>query len=95
MIADFETKEILSSDFFDGRIHDFKLFKESGAAVQPHVLVPADAGCSGNHKNSRIPFKRKKNCPLSEEEKKADGDLSKKRMTVEHISRKLKIFRIL
>ena len=39
-----------------------------------------------------IPFKRKKNCPLSEEEKKANGDLSKQRITVEHIFRKLKIF---
>ncbi len=79
-------------------MHDFRLFKESGTAVQPHVLILADAGYQGItkiHKNSRIPFKRKKNCPLSEEEKKVNGDLSKQRTTVEHIFRKLKTFRIL
>jgi hypothetical protein len=67
IIADFETGKILSSDFCNGRTHDFRLFKESGAAVQPHVLILADAGYQGIskiHKNSRTPFKRKKNCPL-------------------------------
>lgn len=98
IIADFETGEILSSDFCNGRTHDFRLFKESGAAVQPHVLILADAGYQGIskiHKSSGTPFKRKKNCPLSEEERKENRDLSKQRITVEHIFRKLKIFRIL
>ncbi len=97
IIADVETGEILSSNFCDGRTHDFRLFKESGTAVQPHVLILADAGCQGIskiNKNSRTPFKRKKGCPLSEEEKKESRDLSKQRITVEHIFRKLKIFRI-
>ncbi|MGX9728963.1 MAG: transposase family protein [Candidatus Electronema sp. VV] len=47
------------------------------------------------HKNSGTPFKRKKNSTLSEEEKAANRDLSKKRITVEHIFRRLKVFRIL
>ena len=79
-------------------MHDFRLFKESGTAVQPHVFILADAGCQGIskiHKNSRTPFKRKNGCPLSEEEKKESRDLSKQRITVEHIFRKLKIFRII
>jgi len=66
--------------------------------VQPHVLILADAGYQGIakiHKNSRIPFKRKKNCPLSEEEKKKNRELSKQRILVEHIFRKIKISRIL
>ncbi len=97
IVIDFEAGEILSSDFCHGRMHDFRLFKESRAAVQPHILILADAGYQGIakiHKNSRIPFKRKKNSPLSEEEKKVNGDLSKQRITVEYIFRKLKIFRI-
>jgi len=98
IIVDFETVEILSSDFCNGRTNDFRLFKESGAAVQPHVLILADEGYQGIskiHKNSRTPFKRKKNYPLSEEERKENRDLLKQRITVEHIFRKLKIFRIL
>jgi len=66
--------------------------------VQPHVLILADSGYQGIakiHKNSRTPFKRKKNCPLSEEEKKKNRELSKQRILVEHIFRKIKIFRIL
>jgi len=66
--------------------------------VRPHVLILADAGYQGIvkiHKNSRTPFKRKKNCPLSEEEKEKNRVLSKQRITVEHIFRKMKIFRIL
>jgi hypothetical protein len=62
------------------------LFKESGAALQPHVLILADAGYQGIakiHKNSRTPFKKKKNCRPSEEEKAENRKLSKKRMKVE------------
>jgi transposase len=93
---EFEAGEILSSDFCDGRTHDFRLFKESGATVQPHVLILADAGYQGIATIQKTAefrsFKRKKNCPLSEEEKKVNRDLSKQRITVEHIFRKLKIF---
>ena len=85
--VDFEAGEILSSDFFH-ETHDFRLFKESGAAVQAYVLILADADAQGIakiHKNSRIPFKRKKSCPLSEKDKKVNRDLSKQRTAVEHI----------
>ncbi len=87
IVIDVEAGGIFSSDFFDGRTHDFRLFKESGAVLPPHVLI-ADTGCQGIakiHKNSRTPFKRKKNCPLSEGEKPANRALSKQRITVEHI----------
>ncbi len=98
IVVYFEAGEILSSDFCHRRMHDFRMCKESWTAVQPHVLILADAGYQGIakiHKNSRIRFKRKKNCPLSEEGKEVNGDLSKQRIIVEHIFRKLKIFRIL
>ena len=61
--------------------------------MQPHVLILADAGYQGIakiHKNSRTPFKKKKNCRLSEEEKAENRKLSKKRMKVEHIFRILR-----
>ncbi len=54
--------------------------------MQPHVLILADAGYQGIakiHKNSRMPFKKKKNCRPSEEEKAENRKLSKKRMKVE------------
>ena len=97
-MVDLETEEILSSDFCDGRTHDFRLFKESRTDVHPHVLIIADSGYQGIakiHKNSIIPFKRKKNSLLSEEKKKENRKLAKQRIIVEHIFRKIKIFRIL
>jgi hypothetical protein len=47
------------------------------------------------HKNSRTPFKRKKNLPLSKEEKAENRELSRKHIKVFNISRKLKALRIL
>ena len=57
----------------------------------------ADSGYQGivsYHKNSVIPIKKKKGKQLSKEEKGFNHQLSKQRISVEHVIRRCKIFRI-
>lgn len=89
-----KTGKILSAAFCTGRRHDFQLFKESGAKLPPHALLLADAGYQGVaeiHPNSQTPAKKTKLHPLDKEQKL----LSRKRIVIEHIFRKLKVFRML
>ena len=47
------------------------------------------------HTNSRIPKKKPRGSKLNYEDKKNNQDLAKVRVVVEHINRKLKVFKIL
>ena len=47
------------------------------------------------HPNSQTPVKKSKLHPLSQEQKASNRTLSRKRILIENIIRKLKIFRIL
>lgn len=47
------------------------------------------------HKNSRTPSKKRKKEKLTPEQKKANRQLAQQRIIIEHIHRRLKIFRIL
>jgi hypothetical protein len=92
-----KTGRILSSAFCAGRKHDFQLFKESGIELPPHVLLLADAGYQGVakiHPNSLTPIKKKLHL-LDKEQKAGNRELSRKRIVIEHIFCKLKVFRIL
>ena len=85
-------------DFCHGSQHDFQLFKQSRSAVSERICILADAGYQGLvclHPNSQTPAKKSKLHPLSAEQKFANRKLSKKRILIENIIRKLKIFRIL
>jgi hypothetical protein len=81
-----------------GRTHDFKLFKNSGVKFGSLMKVIADKGYQGIakiHKLSETPIKKKKGKKLTKEEKKYNRQLNRLRITVEHINRRLKIFKIL
>jgi DDE superfamily endonuclease len=80
-----------------GRIHDFRLFKESKTAMLPSIKSLTDSGYQGIqkiHANSVKPIKGTKKKPLSKEDKKHNHEVGSKRVMVEHIIRKLKIFKI-
>ena len=47
------------------------------------------------HTNSQIPFKKTKRHPLTPEQRASNRALSRKRIVIENIIRRLKIFRIL
>jgi hypothetical protein len=77
-------------------VHDFRIWKESQIYIKIELI--ADKGYQGIkkiHENSRIPIKKTKGNSLTEEEKKFNQQLAKERIIVEHVNRKLKIFRIL
>ena len=98
MIADLNTEQLLATDFCIGSQHDFQLFKESRTAISCQTCALADAGYQGLaslHANSQTPAKKTKLHPLNEEQKASNRALSKVRILIENIIRKLKIFRIL
>lgn len=81
-----------------GRMHDFRLFKESKTHLHPEVPWKTDSGYQGIqrlHQRSDVPCKRSKKKPLIQEQKAYNRSLASERVLVEHVIRKLKIFRLL
>ena len=97
-MADQKTAYIVATAFASGSKHDFQLFKDDQVELAEHICMLADAGYQGLadlHKNSRTPFKKSKLHPLTERQKRRNRSLARKRIVIEHIFRKLKVFRIL
>ena len=90
--------EIICTAHGKGREHDFKIFKNSNFRLTEDIECLGDKGYQGIeklHVNSRIPKKKPRGGKLSHEEKKSNQNLAKARVVVEHINRKLKVFKIL
>jgi hypothetical protein len=88
----------MATAFASGNKHDFQLFKDSQCTLANQICALADAGyqgLAGIHSNCQIPAKKSKLHPLTQEQKRANRLLSKRRILIENIIRKLKIFRIL
>ena len=67
-------------------------------ALHSETQCLADSGYLGlkkRHENSRLPSKRSKLHPLTDEQKADNRQLSRERFVIEHIIRSVKIFRIL
>ena len=80
-----------------GRVHDFKMFKDSKVQIHPAKLLLADLGYQGIrkiHPNSQIPIKRKKKQQLEPTDKKYNRQRASVRCPIEHVNRRGKIFRI-
>lgn len=78
-------------------MHDFALYKPS--KVEPHesLEVLADSGYRGLsklHARSKTPHKKPRKSELSGEQKQSNRELAGRRVVVEHVIRRLKIFRI-
>ena len=98
MIANPKTTEIVATAFTYGSKHDFQLFKDDQTNIAEHIRVLADAGYQGLaelHENCQTPFKKSKYHPLTKMQKQRNRTLARKRIVIEHIFRKLKVFRIL
>lgn len=97
-MADLETQEILTTSFCSGRENDFQLFRRGHYAVSEQICLLADAGYQGLtklHPNSQTPAKSSKLHPLDKQQKASNRALRQKRILIENIIRKLKVFRIL
>jgi transposase len=93
-----KTKEILCITVRKGRVHDFRVWKESRVDIGGKTELLADKGYQGIkniHPHSRTPIKKTKKKSLNKEQKQFNKQLAKERIVVEHVHRRLKIFRIL
>jgi hypothetical protein len=93
-----KTLEILATSFSNGKKHDFRLYKESKVLIPSTTKVGADSGYQGIahiHSNSVIPHKGTKKKPLTKDQKKFNHQHSSKRIHVEHVIGKVKVFKIL
>lgn len=88
----------MSTSFSQGKKHDFKLYKDSSIKFNSNTLLTLDKGYQGikkYHNNVKIPKKNTKNNPISKEDKLLNKEINSKRVIVEHIFGKLKLFKIL
>jgi hypothetical protein len=80
-----------------GSEHDFKVYKDTiGEDVSNSIPVDADLGYLGiqaYHRNSFIPIKRSKNHQVTEEEKEYNKGLARRRVVIEHINCRIKVFK--
>jgi len=74
------------------------LFKRYRIPLQPEQLCLADKGYQGIaklHPNSLTPIKKPRKAKLGRAERQSNRLLGRLRVVVEHVNRRLKIFRIL
>lgn len=93
-----DSQEIIATFFGKGKTHDYKLYEKSGVKFAKEVGIKADSGYQGlqkKHAKVLLPKKKSKLKKLTKEEKRANRELARKRIRVENVIRRLKIFRIL
>jgi hypothetical protein len=93
-----DTEEIIATFFGKGKTHDYKLYQKSQVKLGKEVRLRGDLGYWGLQTqclNVILPKKNSKLHQLSKAEKKANRELASKRVKVENVIRRLKIFRIL
>jgi hypothetical protein len=81
-----------------GSVHDFEIFKQSGVHLLDGILLVGDKGFQGIcalHPFSLTPYKKPKNGMLTAEQKAFNSSLSKFRIFIEHVNRRIKRFKIL
>jgi IS5 family transposase len=81
-----------------GKTHDFKLFKDELIGIDELIQILGDSGYQGIiefHENSKTPVKKRKNRELTAEEKKYNRELSKTRIVIENVNRRIKRFKIM
>lgn len=96
-MIELETGQIICTAFSKGKTHDFKLLKRSHLPLRSSQLCLADKGYQGmgkRHSGACIPTKKPRKKALSEAEKQHNRALARWRVRVEHVIRRLKIFRM-
>ena len=93
-----KTGKIICLAHEKGKTHDFKLFKNSKVKFHKLLKIIADKGYQGIakiHELSKTPIKKPRNEKLTKEQKQYNRQLNRLRIAVEHVNRRLKIFKIL
>jgi IS5 family transposase len=98
LLVDKKSRRVLCVHVAEGKVHDLKVFRGSGLNIDSDTLILADKGYLGigkDHPASRTPHRKPRNGKLSAEQKQHNRVLARLRMGVEHVIRRLKVFRIL
>jgi transposase len=98
VVVDGRSKQVICTAHGRGPTHDFALYKQSRLDLHESLELLADSGYQGLsklHDKSRTPKKRSKKHQLTKDERRANRELSRRRIVVENVIRSLKIFRIL
>jgi hypothetical protein len=98
IIIEEDSGQITATFFGKGRMHDYKLFQLSRVRLGKHLKLRADLGYWGLQSETEkaiLPLKNSKLHRLSKAEKKLNRELAKRRVKVENVIRRLKVFRIL
>lgn len=98
VVIDVSTRMILCVATAFGSMHDLTLFRQSGVQIHPETALIGDAGYQGirqHHGHSVTPHKATKKAPLTPEQRQQNRELASTRLRVEHVIRRLKIFRVL
>jgi len=98
IVVDLSDFQIICTAYGNGKQHDFNLFKASGVHFNEQTQALADKGYQGLqklHANSQIPIKKPKGGSLSADDKLFNRQLARQRILIEHVNRRLKVFKIL
>ena len=90
VVVDKKSKQVICTNFSNGKKHDFKLFKESRVRWRKETKALTDTGYTGIHKiqsTTRLPKKRQKGKPLTREEKQANRAIAVERVLNENVTR--------
>ena len=98
MLVCAETLQILHVYKADGTEHDFTMLKNSILEqLGKNVKIIGDSAYQGikkQHENAEHPIKKPRGGELTPEQKLYNKELSQRRIYVEHVTRRLKIFRL-
>jgi hypothetical protein len=89
--------EIICISEAKGSVHDFEMFRQSGIHLLDDILCVGDKGFQGIcelHAFSVTPFKKPKGGFLTPEQKAFNSSLSKYRIRIEHVNRRINCFKM-
>ncbi len=93
-----KTQQILSICTSRGAVHDLELFKINLKMIPTGTFILADKGYQGIYRlysNILLPLKVKRRCKLDPELKIYNQEINKRRIGIEYVFSRLKIFKIL
>ncbi|QLG12289.1 transposase (plasmid) [Deinococcus sp. D7000] len=92
------TQHILGTATSAGAVHDLKLFRQSGVRFPLHTALIGDAGYQGlwrSHRHAITTHKATRASPLAADQRQENRVLAHTRQGIEHVIRRMKIFRVL
>jgi len=98
LIINGENGQIIGVYEEKGSIHDLEIFKRSGYHFLKDILLVGDKGYQGlklYHSNSLPPYKKPRNGQLTDYQKWFNSQIGSYRIHIEHVNRRVKIFKIL